>query len=111
MIKIKKGDTVLQVTNGAYNSIYKRMGYVPVGERKHSPLPIKPELVQAVEEKEEEEREVDEVVDKPLAQWNKAEVKQYAEDHGIDLTGTKNVAQAKERVQAYMDAQEEANEE
>lgn len=32
MIKISKGDLVLEVTSGAYKSVYKAAGWSPVGE-------------------------------------------------------------------------------
>ena len=36
MIKIKRGDSVLTVTTGAYKSYYKHLGYEPVGVAKNS---------------------------------------------------------------------------
>lgn len=36
--------------------------------------------------------------EKPLSQWTKNEVKRFASIKGIDLKGTKNASEAKERI-------------
>lgn len=51
----------------------------------------------------EDEQFVQELEKKPLSQWNKEEVKQYAAICGVDISGTKNVQEAKERIKAFMD--------
>lgn len=52
----------------------------------------------------EDEMFVMELEKKPLAQWNKDEVKSYAAIRGVDLAGTKNAQEAKERIKAYIDS-------
>ena len=37
-------------------------------------------------------------MEKPIAQWNKAEVKGFAAAKGISLAGTKTIDEAKERI-------------
>lgn len=51
----------------------------------------------------EDEQFVQELEKKPLSQWNKDEVKQYAAICGVDISGTKNAQEAKERIKAFMD--------
>ena len=51
----------------------------------------------------EDEIFVQELEKKPLSQWNKDEVKQYATICGVDISGTKNAQEAKERIKAFID--------
>lgn len=105
MIKITNGSEVYQVTNGAYETVYKPMGFVPIDET----VAADEELDQTVSDEEwtEAESEVDEDVTwceelkkKPIGQWNKSEVKRYAELRNIDITGTKSINEAKDRIKA-----------
>lgn len=50
----------------------------------------------------EDEVFVNAIQKKPLASWNKEEVKRYASIFDIDLTGTKSANEAKERIKAFM---------
>lgn len=51
----------------------------------------------------EDELFVEELEKKPLSQWNKDEVKKYAGICGVDISGTKNAQEAKERIKAFID--------
>lgn len=55
----------------------------------------------------EDEQFVQELEKKPLSQWNKEEVKQYASICGVDISGTKNAQEAKERIKAFIDEKAE----
>lgn len=106
MIKITNGSEVYQVTNGAYETVYKPMGFVPMGESiSQDVVTDESEQVASDEEWAEAESEVDEdaawceeLRKKPIGQWNKAEVKHYAEVRGIDIAGTKSINEAKDRI-------------
>ena len=110
MIKITNGSEVYQVTNGAYETVYKPMGFVPIDEaavEDNAAVDDEPEQVASDEEWTDAESEVDEdtawceeLKKKPIGQWNKAEVKRYAEIRGIDITGTKSINEAKDRIKA-----------
>ena len=54
------------------------------------------------EDVNEDEAFVNTISKKPLASWNKDEVKRYASILGIDLSGTKSANDAKERIKAFM---------
>lgn len=106
MIKITNGSEVYQVTNGAYETVYKPMGFVPVDEAVVED-DVEPEQTVSDEEWTDTESEVDEdaawceeLKKKPIGQWNKSEVKRYAEIRGIDITGTKSINEAKDRIKA-----------
>jgi hypothetical protein len=53
-------------------------------------------------EKTEDEIFVEEIEKKPIASWNKDEVKKYAALKDIDLKGTKSADEAKERIKDFM---------
>lgn len=116
MIKITNGLSIMEVTSGAYKDIYKSQGYRPFDE---APAPLKEEPrgseeaqgekdVKAAEETKTEALEdsdeawANELSEKPIAQWSKEEVKRFAAIRDIDLTGTKNANEAKERIKAAM---------
>lgn len=112
MIKITNGSEVYQVTNGAYETVYKQMGFVPVEgfvptDEAAVTVDVEPEQAASDEEWTDAESEVDEdtawceeLKKKPIGQWNKSEVKRYAEIRGIDITGTKSINEAKDRIKA-----------
>ena len=110
MIKITNGSEVYQVTNGAYETVYKPMGFVPIDEAAvEANVAVDAESEQAASDEEwtDAESEVDEdaalceeLKKKPIGQWNKAEVKRYAEIRSIDITGTKSIQEAKDRIKA-----------
>jgi hypothetical protein len=71
------------------------------------------EVIVVVEEvdTQEDTREEDlllaqiiEIEEKPISNWSKEEVKLYADHYEIELTGTKNVNEAKERIKNFMSA-------
>lgn len=99
MVKITNGLITCEVTTGAYKSIYKHQGFRLVDEQSAndtnaggSTPPNDPPADPFAD-----------LVEKPLSQWNKNEVKKFADAKGIDLTGTKNVNEAKDRIKAYLD--------
>lgn len=103
MVKITNGINVIEVTNGAFETVYKGQGYHKVVEQQA--------VVSApVKDEGQDAGEVDriaELEEKPVSQWSKAEVKEYAEAKDIDLSGTKNVNEAKDRIKAAMSGSEE----
>lgn len=106
MIKITNGDVIYEVTRGAYETVYKPMGFY---EFKGKPAKHVDDTVEDVvdepeqevdDEQSEDDAWCDELEKKPIGQWNKAEVKQYASIKGVDITGTKSINEAKDRIKA-----------
>lgn len=98
---------------------YKNLGFYPAEEFDENATPVGNEIDETVNdeidtdedafevpgadsEKTEDEIFVETVTKKPLASWNKDEVKRYAAIYNIDLTGTKSANDAKERIKAFM---------
>lgn len=93
----------IEVPAGAVNA-YKSLGYEIVGSVKEPAVESDGSYDDDGEDElSEDDKFVLTIEKKPLQQWNKEEVKQYAAIKGVDITGTKNAQEAKERIKTYMD--------
>lgn len=104
MVKITNGINVFEVTRGAFNGVYSHQGYRLCDET----VAQEPrEVDDKVDENQHEEDKADsfcsELLEKPISQWSKDEVKKFAEIKGIDLSGTKNANEAKDRIKEFLD--------
>lgn len=97
MVKITNGVVVYEVTRGAYDGIYARQGYTLVDDAKKEPAAAAQSEPHVVEEDK-----FAALLEKPISQWNKEEVRSFAADRGIDLSGTKNANEAKELIKAFL---------
>ena len=121
MVKCTNGMAVIEVTEGAYNTIFKDQGYRPIADDVKTPVtPVETPIGEEVEtpdednsESESEEQtdvsapdekdEIDSLLEKPIGQWSNDEVKAFAEAKGIDITGTKNAKEAKGRIRKFLE--------
>lgn len=101
MVKITNGVNVFEVTKGAFDGIYSRQGYKLVDENKKAEAPAAP----TAPEKTEDDIFVEEILEKPISQWNKEEVKRFAAIKEIDISGTKNANEAKEIIKSFIDGE------
>ena len=105
MVKITNGVNVFEVTRGAFDGIYSRQGYTIMNEK--AAEGVKTHEAPKAPEKTEDEIFVEEILEKPISQWNKDEVKRFAGIKEIDITGTKNANEAKEIIKSFLEAQEQ----
>lgn len=96
MVKITNGVNTFEVPSGAYRNTFKKLGYNLVSKPKEVTT-VPPDAYDAKVE-EDKEDQFTELMEKPIAQWNKTEVKGFAAAKGIDLAGTKTIDEAKERI-------------
>ena len=103
MVKITNGVNVFEVTRGAFDGIYSRQGYTIMNEKatEGAKTPETPKT----SEKTEDEIFVEEILEKPISQWNKEEVKRFAAIKEIDISGTKNANEAKEIIKSFIDGE------
>lgn len=101
MVKIMNGVNVFEVTRGAFDGIYSRQGYTIIDENKKAEAPA----ASVVPEKTEDEIFAEEILEKPISQWNKEEVKRFAAIKEIDISGTKNANEAKEIIKSFIDGE------
>lgn len=97
MVKITNGANVFEVTRGAFDGIYSRQGYRLVNE--------KAPKTHTAPKKSEDEIFVEEILEKPISQWNKDEVKRFAAIKEINISGTKNANEAKEIIKSFVDGE------
>ena len=99
MVKITNGENTFTVTRGAFDGIYSRQGYKIVDEKKAKENVEPPKAP----EKTDDEKFIEEMVEKPISQWSKDEVKRFAALNDIDITGTKNANEAKELIKEFLE--------
>ena len=113
MIKITNGSRTTIVTMGAYKEIYEPMGWKIADSREEEALiEDLPEVEEkasedAKEEPEptEEEAEVAEgEIEIPLSEMKLDQLKQYAADHGIDISAARNKQDIRDIIKAEMEA-------
>lgn len=104
MVKCTNGMAVIEVTEGAYNTIFKDQGYRPITDEVKAPVaPVVVPADEKVETPVEDNSEVESLLEKPIGQWSNDEVKAFAEAKGIDITGTKNAKEAKGRIRKFLE--------
>ena len=115
MIKITNGTRTTMCTKGAFENWYEPMGWkiadMSEVEAVNETLPeeenIEPEnasepLRETFEEEEEEpEEEVE--VEIPLSEMKLADLKEYAEEHGIDISAAKTKQDIRSIIKAEME--------
>lgn len=100
MVKITNGIVTFEVTRGAYDGIYSHQGFKPVNEVKKAEEKVAAD--EGVGNRTDDEKFADELVEKPISQWNKEEVKRFAAIRDIDISGTKNANEAKEIIKQFL---------
>lgn len=98
MVDITNKIDTYSVTKGAYEDIFKRQGFKPVKEEKED----KKETVEETK-KTNEEAYIEELMEKPISQWNKEEVKTYASFKNVDISNTKNIGEARNIIKQSID--------
>lgn len=96
MVKITNNIDTFEVSSGAYKSIFKHQGYTKVEE----PTEVEGQI--AMDDSKppmsEDEQFLMDIVEKPISQWSKSEVKKYVDLKGIDTTGASTLAEVKELI-------------
>lgn len=126
MVKITNGSKIFEVSRGAYDSVYKGLGFHVVGTEPAEDKPLK-ERTQVPPETEGDEEEdapgengggsetesgegldLDALLEKPLSKWEPDELKEFVRAKGIDTAGAKKVSQVRGIVKKYLDNQAKA---
>lgn len=97
MVTITNGIVTADVSNGAFESIFKAQGYRIVGGDAHIDTGVDNN-----HEPDENGEFLAHMKEKPLSQWSKDEIRKYAAIKGIDISGTKNPNEAKQIIRIYM---------
>lgn len=103
MLTITNGVETFVVPEGAAK-IYKNMGFRPVGGTSTT-------VEEPVHNKANEvvgDNIYDDLLSKPISQWNQDEVKEFAAAKGYDVSEAKSLKQAKAIIKDALDAEERA---
>lgn len=102
MVKITNGINVFEVPSGAAKA-YEASGYhIVSGHDNVDKVIIEDEVVEDVaDDTNDDDRFAEEIMEKPVSQWNGEEIRRYASIKGIDLTGVRTTKQARSAVIAY----------
>lgn len=98
MVKITNNIDTFEVSSGAYESIFKHQGYMKV--EGSTEVEGQMSMDDEIPKMSEDERFLSELIEKPISQWSKAEVKKYVELTGIDTSGASTLTEVKELVKA-----------
>lgn len=104
MVKITNGVRTFEVTEGAFKSIFAHQGFQKVVDEE----PKKTEEPDAGGKNDDGNNDaefIEGLKEKPISQWSKNDIKQYAAITGLDITGTKNINEARDLVKSHMDEQ------
>lgn len=109
-VKITNGIKVLEVQSGAFESIYKGLGFrladgKQAKAKKEEVKVDTDEEVKVDAEEDDNELFIQEMKEVPISKWKKDEVKKFASLVGIDITGT-SFDGAKELIKDYLVANE-----
>lgn len=121
MVKITNGSKIFEVSRGAYDSVYKGLGFHVVGTEPAEDKPPKEKMQVPPETEGDEEDDVpdepetegepgngldlDALLEKPLSQWEPDELKEFVRAKGIDTAGAKKVSQVRGIVKKYLEDQ------
>lgn len=98
MVRITNGTNTFKVPESTFKSIFKTQGYRLV-DMAGEVFPANPTMI--IEE--DKNSSVDELLEKPINNWSKAEVKAFAVKKKISLVGTKSVSEAKGVIRKWID--------
>lgn len=125
MVKITNGSKIFEVSRGAYDSVYKGLGFHVVGTEPVEDKPLKEKTQVPPEDEDDDEEDdtpgenegenepgegldLDALLEKPLSQWEPDELKEFVRAKGIDTAGAKKVSQVRGIVKKYLDDQAKA---
>lgn len=101
MVKITNGIDTFEVTRGAFKTVFQAQGYQVLDDSK-TPAHIASESGIQDPEKTDDEKFLDEIVEKPVSEWTKDELKKFADLNEISLDGIHSVNDAREVIKNYI---------
>lgn len=93
-VKVTNGHNTHRVSEGAYNAYYKPQGYYIVNEE----MEEQERFDSFIQSDAEEDKELELLSTTPVSEMSKEQLKRYAKFLGVDLTGVRNTAQVRERI-------------
>lgn len=102
MVIITNGINEFEVSRGAYESIFRKQGYSIIVDAEAEAVEDNNDA-EATEHAEHVDKDAEALVEKPISQWTKNEVKNFIAKKGIDVSGITSFNEVKDRVRKYIE--------
>ena len=102
MVVITNGINEFEVSRGAYESIFQKQGYSIIVDTEAEAVEDNNDA-EATEHAEHVDKDAEALVEKPISQWTKNEVKNFIAKKGIDVSGITSFNEVKDRVRKYIE--------
>lgn len=102
MVVITNGINEFEVSRGAYESIFRKQGYSIIADAEAEAIEDNNDA-EATEHAEHVDKDAEALVEKPISQWTKNEVKNFIAKKGIDVSGITSFNEVKDRVRKYIE--------
>lgn len=102
MINITNGINEFEVSRGAYESIFQKQGYSIVVNTETEVVENNKDAA-AAEPAKQVDKDAEALMEKPISQWTKNEVKSFIDKKRIDVSGITSFNEVKDRVRKYIE--------
>lgn len=102
MINITNGINEFEVSRGAYESIFQKQGYSIVVDTETEVVENNKDAA-AAEPAKQVDKDAEALMEKPISQWTKNEVKSFLDKKRIDVSGITSFNEVKDRVRKYIE--------
>lgn len=102
MVVITNGINEFEVSRGAYESVFQKQGYSIIVDAEAEAVEDNNDA-KATEHAEHVDKDAEALVEKPISQWTKNEVKNFIAKKGIDVSGITSFNEVKDRVRKYIE--------
>lgn len=102
MIIITNGINEFEVSRGAYESIFRKQGYSIVVDTETEVVENNKDAA-AAEPAKQVDKDAEALMEKPISQWTKNEVKSFIDKKRIDVSGITSFNEVKDRVRKYIE--------
>lgn len=102
MVVITNGINEFEVSRGAYESIFRKQGYSIVVDTETEVVEDNKDAA-AAEPAKQVDKDAEALMEKPISQWTKNEVKSFIDKKRIDVSGITSFNEVKDRVRKYIE--------
>lgn len=102
MVIITNGINEFEVSRGAYESIFRKQGYSIVVDTETEVVEDNKDAA-AAEPAKQVDKDAEALMEKPISQWTKNEVKSFIDKKRIDVSGITSFNEVKDRVRKYIE--------
>lgn len=102
MVVITNRINEFEVSRGAYESIFRKQGYSIIVDTETEAVENNKDAA-AAEPAKQVDKDAEALMEKPISQWTKNEVKSFIDKKRIDVSGITSFNEVKDRVRKYIE--------